>query len=204
MRHLIEGGRDQAAQADDVHVFLTSFGENFVRGDHHAHINNIVVVAAEHDADDVLADIMHVALDRCHQHLGAGLRVARGQLLGLHVGQQDGHGALHDARALDDLWQEHLPGPEQVADDVHAGHQRPLDDFEWLRVLLPGLLGIRLDEVRDAFDQGVAQALFDRPRSPDLLDLLGRGRRALDGFGIGEEAVGGVGAAVEQGVLDQP
>ena len=39
-------------------------------------------------------------------------------------------GLLHDPGALDDLGQEHAPGPEPVADDVHARHQRALDDVE--------------------------------------------------------------------------
>ncbi len=34
---------------------------------------------------------------------------------------------LHDARRLDHLRQEHLAGAEQVADHVHAVHQRALD-----------------------------------------------------------------------------
>ena len=37
---------------------------------------------------------------------------------------------LHHARALHDLRQEHLAGAEQVADDVHAVHQRAFDDLD--------------------------------------------------------------------------
>ena len=35
-----------------------------------------------------------------------------------------------DARALDDLGQEHLAGAEEVADDAHAVHQRSFDDVD--------------------------------------------------------------------------
>jgi hypothetical protein len=40
---------------------------------------------------------------------------------------------LHHARRLDHLRQEHLAGAEEVADDVHAVHQRPFDHRQrWL------------------------------------------------------------------------
>ena len=38
-------------------------GQNLFARHHHAEIDDLVVVAAEHDADDVLADVMDVALD---------------------------------------------------------------------------------------------------------------------------------------------
>ena len=37
--------------------------EDFFAGDHDAHVDDLVVVAGEHDADDVLADVVDVALD---------------------------------------------------------------------------------------------------------------------------------------------
>ncbi len=120
---------------------------------------------------------MHIALDRRHQHFALRLRVARRQLFGLHVGQQDGHGALHHAGAFDHLRQKHLAGPEQVADNVHAGHQRPFNHFQRLRVLLPGFFGVGLNVVRDAFDQRMDEPLFHRSLPPGFLHFLGRGRR---------------------------
>ena len=42
-------------------------------GRHHdAEIDDLVIVAGEHDADDVLADIVHVALHGRHQDLAGG------------------------------------------------------------------------------------------------------------------------------------
>ena len=58
------------------------------------------------------------------------LRLAVGVLLGLHVGQEMGHGLLHHAGGLHHLRQEHLARAEQVADDAHAGHQRAFDDVQ--------------------------------------------------------------------------
>ena len=47
--------------------------ENFGRRNHDAKIDDLVIVAGQDHADDVLADVMHVALDRRHQDFaGAG------------------------------------------------------------------------------------------------------------------------------------
>ena len=63
-------------------------------------------------------------------------------LLRLHERQQVGDRLLHDAGALDHLRQEHLAGAEQVADDVHAVHQRAFDDLQRPLVLVAGLLDV--------------------------------------------------------------
>ena len=62
-------------------------------------------------------------------------RQAEAFFLFFHEGQQLGDGLLHHPRALDDLGQEHLARAEQVADDLHAVHQRPFDDLD--RSLVP-------------------------------------------------------------------
>ena len=100
---------------------------------HHAEIDDVVVGAPEHHADDVLADVVDVALhggehDRA---IGAvGDRAAGGDrrlALGLEERCEIGDRLLHHASRLDDLRQEHPAGAEQVTDDVHAVHQRALD-----------------------------------------------------------------------------
>ena len=50
-------------EADRVGALLDGRVEDRVARDHHAEVDHLVVVAAEHDADDVLADVVHVALD---------------------------------------------------------------------------------------------------------------------------------------------
>ena len=77
-----------------------------------------------------------------------------------------GDGLLHDAGALDDLGQEHLPGAEEVADDVHPVHQRALDDLDRTGGREPRLLGVLDDEGVDALDEGVGQPFLDRPLAP--------------------------------------
>ena len=62
-RHLVERGRDQAAQANQIRLPLDRRRQDLVGRHHHAEIDDVVAVAAEHDADDVLADVVYVALD---------------------------------------------------------------------------------------------------------------------------------------------
>ena len=66
--HLIERGRDETGQADDIGFFLHGSFEDLLAGAHHAQIDDSVVVASQNDADDVLADVVDVALDGGHDH----------------------------------------------------------------------------------------------------------------------------------------
>ena len=174
--------------------------EDLLRRDHHPEVDHLVVVAAQDDADDVLADVVHVALDRGHDDLRLGLGPAR-PLLRLEKRRQVGDRLLHHPGALDHLRQEHLARAEEVADDVHARHERALDHRQRPAVLLPGLLGVLLDERVDAPHEGVRQPLLDRALPPGVLDrrpLLLRLHRLREG----DQPLGGVGPAVQQHVLD--
>jgi hypothetical protein len=129
VRHLLQRGRDEPGEADDVHALVAGLLEDGRGGDHDPQIDDLIVVALEDDADDVLADVMNVALDRGHEYLAGGLMHAAG-LLRLQEGLEIGHGLLHDPGRFDHLGQEHLAGPEEVADLIHAIHEGPLDDLE--------------------------------------------------------------------------
>jgi hypothetical protein len=93
--------------------------EDAVGRDHDAQVDDLVVVTLQDHADDVLADVVDVALDGGHQD-PAGLFARLAGLLGLHERLQPGHGLFHHPGRLHDLRQEHLARAEQVADHVHA------------------------------------------------------------------------------------
>jgi hypothetical protein len=141
--HLIERRRDEPRKTDDVGVALRRFREDPIERHHHAQIDDVIAVTAEHDADDVLADVMNVALDGGEEHAAVRLTPLRalahgkprvcGGLLSFHVGLEVRHGAFHRARALHHLRQKHLARAEQVADDLHAVHQRAFDDIQRAR-----------------------------------------------------------------------
>jgi hypothetical protein len=154
----------------------------------------------EHDADDVLADVVDVALDGGEQDrpCAAGRRARR--LLLLHERLEVGDGLLHHARALDHLRQEHLAGAEQVADDVHAVHQRALDDVERARSFWRRLLGVGLDEVDDA---PCTSACSRRSSTgPRATRSSARFLPAPLTVSACRQPLGRVGAAVEEHVLD--
>ena len=200
MRHFIERRRDQAGQADDIHLFLFRGFEDFRRRHHDAEVDDLVVVAGQHHAHDVLADVVHVALDRRHENLALG--AAASGLLRLDEGDEPGHGLFHDARALDHLRQEHLAGAEQVTDDVHAVHERAFDDLDGARELLARLFGVPFDEPVDAVHQRVCQPLGHRCLAPG--EVLGLGFAAFAGVFRGhlEQPLGRIRPAIENDVLD--
>ncbi len=72
-----------------------------------------------------------------------------------------------------DLRQEHLAGAEEIAHDVHAVHERTLDDRERIAELEARRLRVGHDELVDAADQRLLQPLANRPRAPGVvLDAL--------------------------------
>ena len=203
MGHFIQRGRDESAQADDIHILFAGGLQDFFTRNHDPEVNHLVVVAGEHDADNVFADVMDVALDGGHEDFaGVFGGVAAGLFLRLHEGHEIGHGLFHHARGFDDLRQKHFARAEQIPDHVHAGHERAFDHLERLGEFLPRLLDVRVNKIHDALHQGVGQALLDRGRAPGVLDDLGLAL-LLHGFGELDQPFRGVGAAVEQHILDQ-
>ena len=179
--HLVEAGRDQAGQPDDVGADLLGGVEDLLGGHHDPEVDDVVVVALQHHADDVLADVVHVALDRGRDDQALAALLGGLVLLGLDERDEVCDSLLHHPRRLHDLRQEHLAVAEQVTDDVHAVHQRALDDLErpppGLRDLEPQLLGVLDHEGVDALHQGVRDALTHRQRAPLLCRDVGRPHR---------------------------
>ena len=200
--HLVERGGDQTGQADHVRADFDGLVEDLVAGDHDAHVGDFEAVAGEHDADDVLADVVDVALDGGDEEPAGRTLVRIGGFFRLHVRLEPGDGLLHHAGGFDHLRQEHLARTEQIADDAHAIHQRSFDHLERTTVFREGGFGVLIDELVDALEQGVFEAFLDGIVAPRevLLDLLAA--LALVAFGQFEQALGGVGPAVEQDVLD--
>ena len=64
VRHLVERWRDEPAQANEVGLLELRPLEDLLARDHHPEVDDLVVVAAEDDADDVLPDVVDVPLHR--------------------------------------------------------------------------------------------------------------------------------------------
>ena len=127
MSHLVEGRGDETAQTDDVCLLCDRRIDDFVRRHHDAEIDHIVIVAAQHHADDIFADVMHVAFNRGENQLGPPVDILRGLFFRLEKRRQKSYGFFHHARAFDHLRQKHLARTEEVADHVHAVHQGAFD-----------------------------------------------------------------------------
>ena len=91
MLHFLKAGGDQARQANDVSAFLFGFGQDVLAGHHHPHVHDFEVIALQDHGDDVLADVVHIALDGGDHDLalGPGLPASldQGLLFSLDVGQ---------------------------------------------------------------------------------------------------------------------
>ena len=132
--HLLGAFDEKARKADDVGTVLEGrLYESFV-GHPDAEVDDLETVVGEHDGYEVLADVVHVALDGGEQDLAArrstALRITR---LGLHEGLEVGDGRFHDLGALQYLGDDQLVVVEEAADLGHSGHQGPVDDVEGQR-----------------------------------------------------------------------
>ena len=72
------------------------------------------------------------------------------------IGHQMRHRLLHHAGGFHHLRQEHLAGAEQVADHVHAGHQRAFDHVQRARGFQARFFGVLDDVCGDALHQRMA------------------------------------------------
>ena len=71
--HLEKRRRNQAADADYRRMVLLSSGKDGLLVHHDAQVDDVETVAAQNDAQDILADIVYVALDRrVNDHRPAG------------------------------------------------------------------------------------------------------------------------------------
>ena len=200
--HFIQGRRDEARKADHIDLFALRRLQNLGGGNHHAKVDDLVIVAGEHHAHDVLADVMHIALHGGHENLACGgAPRAASSLLRLHIGHEHGHRLLHHTGGFHHLRQKHLAGPKEIADHIHARHQRAFDDVERAHGGEPRLLHIGVDEFGDAVHQRIFEALGDGLLAPGQILLLGFDALALELIGDGEQSLGGVRAAVEHHIL---
>ncbi|MPM61346.1 hypothetical protein SDC9_108204 [bioreactor metagenome] len=65
--HLFKRRRDQPAQSHNIGLFADNGLYNFFRRDHHSQIHNFVIVARQHDGNDIFSNVMHIAFHGC-QH----------------------------------------------------------------------------------------------------------------------------------------
>ena len=111
------------------------------------------------------------------------------------------HGLFHHAGRFDHLRQEHLAAAEQVADDIHAVHQRAFDHLDGPRELLARFFGIGDDMRVDPLDQRMFQPAAHFPAAPFLGCLFVGRALALVAFGQIDQPFRRIGTAHQDHVF---
>ena len=113
-----------ARHAEDVGLVLGQGVDELVGVGVDAEVDDLEAGALEHHPDEVLADVVDVALDRADDdladRLGAGLGEQRAE---------DLHAGLHRVGREEDLGHEQDAVAEVDADDLHAGDERVVEDL---------------------------------------------------------------------------
>ena len=112
---------------------------------------------------------MHVSLDRCKHDFGPFFLLCFSLM---HVGFQPCNGLLHHSGAFDDLGKKHFARTKQLPNDVHAVHERSLNDAQRITNVIVGFSDILFDELGDAVNQGMGQPFGDVLFSPFMGVLL--------------------------------
>ena len=125
---------EQAAHADGVGLHLDGLVDHLADVHLDAEVVHLVAVVGEDDVDEVLADVVDVALHRGQHDAALG-----GLALDLvHHRLEVGDGRLHRLGRLQHERQLHLALAEEVADDLHPREEDVVDDRAAGRARRPG------------------------------------------------------------------
>ena len=138
------------------------FSDELLRRHLHAEVDHLEARALEHDVDEVLADVVDVALDGAHQELADRLDAGLGQQR-----PQPLHGAGHRPAGDQHLGHEEVAALEPGADLLQGGDE----GLEQQRLRLHAGRQTLLGELEDA--GGVADQRLVEKASEDLLRATG-------------------------------
>src|SRR5215216_5232773 len=97
--HLVQRGRYEAGEPDGVSAFLPGGLKDLPGRHHYAEVYDLEVVALQYDPDDVLPDVVYIALDSGHNDRAVRLAGLAPVVL-LDERDEVGNGLLHHAGAL--------------------------------------------------------------------------------------------------------
>ena len=154
--HLLSRLHQQPREADRVRLVLVRRLDQHLRRNFDAEVDDAVAVVRQDDVDQVLANVVHIALHSRQQHLAARARLGL-----LHVLLQVRDGGLHRFGALQHLGDDQLVRVEQPADLLHPLHQRSVDDLQRRRFRALQLQ-VGDEPLLRTFDDAVRQPLVER------------------------------------------
>jgi len=111
--HLVQRRRDQPGQPDDVGVVFLGRVQHLLRGHHDAQVDDVVVVALQHDPDDVLPMSCTSPLTVAMTTVPLLRPASSGRLARLDERDEVSHGFLHDARDFTTCGRNILPAPNR-------------------------------------------------------------------------------------------
>ena len=141
--------------------------KDFLAANHDAQIDHVKAITLQNDANDVFANIVHIALYRGHQDLTCCLILGtEAQFFLFHVRQKVSNGLLHHASGFHHLRQEHFARAKQVTNHVHPVHQRAFNHVQRPLSFEAGGFCIFDDKLCDAMHQRMGQTLPHRGFTP--------------------------------------
>ncbi len=160
-RHLLGGGNQQRGETDGGGIDFDGFGDDRLGRDLLAKVDDGVAVVGKDGLDQVLADVMHIAIDGGNDDRALGHTFHF-----FEVVLQMGDGLLHHFGGLEHEGQDQFARAEFVADFLHGGEQDVVEGMNG--GLMPGgkiaavddLINIRFDAFLVAVDDLPVQALF--------------------------------------------
>ncbi len=152
------GRRQQGREADEVRPDGLGPLEEPLELDVGPEVEDFEAAGLEHGGDEVLADVVDVALDRADDDLAPAPRL---EPRALELGLEDGHGRLHGLGARDELGQEVLALLPELADLLDARDVAVLDDVEEVQPGPDGLPGQPAGGGAVAVDDGLPHVRID-------------------------------------------
>ena len=167
---------EQPAHPDRVGLHLLRLVDERLQRLLDPDVVDLVAVVREDDVDEVLADVVDVALDGADHEdaLAAGVGL-------LHVRLEERDRGLHRLGALQHERQLHLAPAEEVTDHLHAFEQHVVDDRQRLAPAGEGFVELVGEAVALAVDDALLQPLLDRPAGAVLALDACRPRRRRSG-----------------------
>ena len=115
LAHFLHRGGQQRRAGNHAAVILHGGADELLRRRVYAEVKDLDAAALHHDADEILADVVHVALHGAEAHAADGLGA-----LADHQGLQKLRGGGHAARGHEHFGNERAVGGERLAEAVHA------------------------------------------------------------------------------------
>ena len=155
--HLMRRLDEQSRQPDSIRPVLAHGFDQGLGDDLDPEVLDLEAVVGENDLDQVLADVVNVALDGGEDDPAAGCRG-----VGVHELLEVGDRGFHRLGTLQNFGNDQLVRVEQPPNLRHPGHQRPVDDLQRLGALPSLELEIFDQAAAAAIDDVAGEALIER------------------------------------------